>query len=303
MQKNKTKNQYKAWLYLSPALVLVLMWLIYPLINTFLISFYEEYTYIDNAYSSIGFNNYVRILTHGQFWIAMKNTFLIVFVTVPLSMIIALLIAVGLNSIKPLKGLFQTIFFLPYVTNVIAIGMVFTVMFDQSYGIINQLLGYIGIDPVNWINAGASFTSSFTVLSIYSIWAGLPFKILIFLSALQSVDKQYYQAAKIDGTSKKRTFFKITVPMISPMIAYLAVTSFIGAFKAYQEVIAIFGDNLGSAGNLFMLDTVVAYIYRSLTSTAIGAVGEASAAAVILLIIIMAITAANLFISKKKVYY
>ncbi len=303
MQKNKNKNQYKAWIYLSPALFLVLIWLIYPLINTFLISFYEEYTYIDNAYSSIGFNNYVRILTHRQFWIAMKNTFLIVFVTVPLSMIIALLIAVGLNSIKPLKGIYQTIFFLPYVTNVIAIGMVFTVMFDQSYGIINQLLGYIGIDPVNWINAGASFSSSFAVLSIYSIWAGLPFKILIFLSALQSVDRQYYQAAKIDGTSKKRTFFKITVPMISPMIAYLAVTSFIGAFKAYQEVIAIFGDNLGSAGNLFMLDTVVAYIYRSLTSTAIGAVGEASAAAVILLIIIMAITAVNLFISKKKVYY
>ena len=153
---------------------------------------------------------------------------------------------------------------------------------------------------------GAQWFTSLIVLLVYIVWNSLPFKILILLSALQSIDKQYYQAAQIDGTSKFRIFSKITVPLLSPQIFYLLITSFIGAFKEYTSVVAIFGANAQSIGQENNMATVVWYIYsyiKGSNATSPGAMGYAAAGAVILFIIIMIFTGIQNLISKKKVHF
>ncbi|MEI3504784.1 MAG: sugar ABC transporter permease [Bacilli bacterium] len=245
------------------------------------------------------------------------------FVSVPISITLSILIAVALNSIKSLQKFFQTIFFLPYVTNTIAIGMVFSIMFESRQGLVNSIIESLGGSSVNWLGGnpnaillgtdvfkdtffGAQWFTSLIVLLVYIVWNSLPFKILILLSALQSIDKQYYQAAQIDGTSKFRIFSKITVPLLSPQIFYLLITSFIGAFKEYTSVVAIFGANAQSIGQENNMATVVWYIYsyiKGSNATSPGAMGYAAAGAVILFIIIMIFTGIQNLISKKKVHF
>ncbi len=293
------KNNLKAWLYLAPALVLMSIFTFYPLFNTFGISFIADYITSSN-HGDFTFGNYTTVFQSEMFLQSFKNTVLIVVVTVPISTILALLIALGLNSIKRLKKVYQTIFFIPYVTNAIAVGMVFAVMFNNDYGIVNAVLGWFGIDAVAWIGNGADYSKSMFVLLVYIIWSSLPFKILILLGGLQGIDKQYYQAAQIDNATKVKTFFRITVPLLSPILAYVFITSFIGAFKEYSTIIALFGDNAGDT-IIGQFGTIVWYIYRQLSN--VTGRGNASAAAVILLVIILSITAVNMYISKKKVHY
>lgn len=232
--------------------------------------------------------------------------------TVPVSTMLALLIAVALNAIKPLQKLLQTIFFLPYVTNTIAIGMVFAVMFNQvgmdgpngatSIGVINTIIGWFGGKPINWINQNSSYWNNLLVVCVYIVWNALPFKILVLLGGLQGVNKQYYEAAKVDGTSRWRTFWRITVPMLSPMLAYVIITGFIGGFKEYSSVVGIFGETMGPTGTMDgqNLNTMVGYIYKYIGQDNYG---MASAAAIVLFIIIFAVTMLNLYVSKKKVHY
>lgn len=271
------------------------------------------------SYDSWGFGNYELIANPlNPFRKYLFNTMIIVFVSVPLSIILSLVIAVALNSVKSLQKFFQTIFFLPYVTNTIAIGMVFSVMFESNQGLVNTIISFFGGEGVNWLGGNkdnqwlfefakdnkwfnSQYFTSLIVLLVYIVWNSLPFKILILLSALQSVDKQYYQAAQIDGTSKMRTFMKITVPLLSPQIFYLLITSFIGAFKEYTSVVAIFGENASSVGERNNMATVVWYIYRKLKEG--GDAGAASAGAVVLFIIILIFTLINNYVSKKRVHY
>ena len=316
-------NFIRGMLYLLPAIVLLGIFTFYPLVNTFLISFKENYNFMkpDDTYSW-GFENYKAIFVAAEGGITdyakyLINTMIIVFVSVPISILLSLLIAVALNSIKSLQRVFQTIFFLPYVTNTIAIGMVFSVMFESNQGLVNTIITFFGGDAINWLggsdngllfefaSGNATFNSqyftSLIVLLIYIVWNSLPFKILILLSALQSVDKQYYQAAQIDGTSKTRTFMKITVPLLSPQIFYLLLTSLIGAFKEYTSVVAIFDQKAQSVGQRHNMATVVWYIYDELKSK--GEAGNAAAGAVVLFIIIMIFTLINKVVSSKKVHY
>ena len=271
------------------------------------------------SYDSWGFGNYELIANPlNPFRKYLFNTMIIVFVSVPLSIILSLVIAVALNSVKSLQKFFQTIFFLPYVTNTIAIGMVFSVMFESNQGLVNTIISFFGGEGVNWLGGNkdnkwlfefakdnkwfnSQYFTSLIVLLVYIVWNSLPFKILILLSALQSVDKQYYQAAQIDGTSKMRTFMKITVPLLSLQIFYLLITSFIGAFKEYTSVVAIFGENASSVGERNNMATVVWYIYRKLKEG--GDAGAASAGAVVLFIIILIFTLINNYVSKKRVHY
>lgn len=314
-----TSNFFKGILYLLPAIILLAIFTFYPLINTFIISFKEEYNYMTNGFDGWGFGNYELILNpKNPFKLYLLNTLIIVFVSVPLSIILSLLIAVSLNSIKPLQKVFQTIFFLPYVTNTIAIGMVFAVMFESNQGLVNSVITMFGGTGVNWLGGNpdnvllfpalganslfnSQYFTSLIVLLCYIVWNSLPFKVLILLSSLQSVDKQYYQAAQIDGTSKLRTFTKITVPLLSPQIFYLLITSFIGAFKEYTSVVAIFGPQASSVGERNNMATVVWYIYNKLKEGADA--GTASAGAVLLFIIIGIFTAINSYVGKKRVHY
>ena len=309
-----SKNQWKAWLYLAPALVLLLIFTVWPIFNTVRLAFLDGYNSLlavnteETVKFSVGVKNFISVVNYDGFWTALKNTAILTVVTVPLSTLLALLIAVALNSIKPLQKVFQTVFFLPYVTNSIAIGMVFAAMFNivgrgrlvVSVGIVNNIIQFFGGSHINWINAGSSYWANMFVLIVYIVWNALPFKILVLLGGLQSVNKQYYDAAKIDSTPRWRVFTKITVPLLSPMIAYVVITGFIGGFKEYTSIVGIFGETMGPAGAQYRLDTIVGMIYRVLPEQNYGL---ASAAALILFLIIFCVTMVNMWVSKKRVHY
>lgn len=312
----ETKNNWKAWLYLAPALILMLVFTFYPLFNTFLIAFLKNYDYANESVLQSVFKEdggltlrnfgYVlgitpKIVGGKEFYYtnvidyAIPNTIIITFVTVPISVILSLLIAVGLNSIKKLNKIFQTIFFIPYVTNAMAIGMVFSVIFAGSNGLWNALFG---LTEKYWVDMGADRVSGLFALSVYIVWHALPYKILIFLSGLQGIDKQYYQAAKIDCATKAKTFMRITVPLLSPQILYITITSLIGSFKEYSSVVGLFGKQGTSQGDYNMY-TVVYYVYDNISSHP----ELAAAAAVILFAIIMVFTVIQRKISDKRVHY
>ncbi|MBR6784486.1 MAG: sugar ABC transporter permease [Clostridia bacterium] len=293
-------NNIKGWLYLLPAMLFLGFFLVYPLIDVFIYSVEEGYNFASQTYFGTGGYNFSYVLHDPYFLQALKNTFILVMITVPLSTALGLVIAVGLSSIKKLRELFQTIFFLPYVTNTLAIGLVFMILFKQSpnsEGFINVLLGFFGVAPIDFING--PYWAKMTVLCLYTIWVVLPFKILILTSSLASVDETYYNAAKVDGATRWRVFRKITLPMISPTLFYLIITGFIGAFKAYSDAVALFGTDL----NANEMNTIVGYVYDMLYGNSGGYPSYASAAAVILFAIVLTITCINLLVSKKKVHY
>lgn len=294
------RKNTKAWLYLLPALLFLGVFMVYPLIDVFIYSFEEGYNSASQTYFGTGLYNYSYVLHDTYFLQAVKNTFLLVIITVPVSTGLALLIALGLSSIKPLRELFQTIYFLPYVTNTLAVGLVFMILFKKtaySDGLINVLLHWFGAGPVDFIDG--PYPAKMFVLCFYTVWVVLPFKILILTSALASVDQNLYKAAKVDGTSGLRIFTRITLPMISPMIFYLVITGFIGAFKAYSDSVALFGTDLNAAG----MNTIVGYVYDMLYGEGGGYPSYASAAAIILFVIVLTITCINLLVSKKHVHY
>ena len=311
----ESKHKWKAWLYLSPAIILLLIFTVWPIINTVRMAFLENYNsmaVVGGKVYNFGIGNFKQVLEYNAFLDCLGNTMLLTVLTVPLSTFLALLIAVCLNAIKPLQRFLQTVFFLPYVTTSIAIGMVFAAMFNMvgsafggeneivvTAGIINNVIEFFGGSAVNWINAGSTYAANITVMVVYIVWNALPFKILILLGGLQSINKQYYDAARVDGTSRRRVFTKITVPLLSPMLAYVVITGFIGGFKEYSSIVGIFGEHMGPAGDADRLNTMVGFIYDSLSTQQ----GRASAAALILFGIIFVVTMINLYVSKKKTHY
>ena len=293
---NSVATNVRGWVYLLPALLFLVAFMVYPLIDVFIYSFEEGYNSASQSSFGVGFYNYQYVLRDPYFLQAVKNTFILVIITVPTSTVLSLLISLGLNSNRALKHMFQTIFFLPYVTNTLAVGLVFMILFRKtpySDGLVNLLIGKFGISPVDFIDG--PYWAKMLVLSIYVIWIVMPFKILILTSALASVPEVYYQSARIDGTSSWRMFWRITLPMISPMIVYLVITGFIGAFKAYSDAVAIFGVDLNAAG----MNTIVGYVYDMLYGDGGGYPSYASAAAIILFAIVLTITVINLIVSRK----
>ena len=322
-----SKNKWKAWLYLSPALVLLAVFTVWPIFNTVRLAFLQYYdeTGAIKPYSlmaelgmikdygsasfHIGLESFKQVLGYKDFGLCLKNTVLLCVLTVPVSTMLALLIAVALNSIKFLNRFLQTIFFLPYVTNSIAIGMVFAAMFNMvgtalgteaqiitTAGIINNFLGIFGVEPINWLSPSPDmYWANMVVMIVYIVWNALPFKILVLLGGLQSVNKQYYDAAKVDGTSKTRVFWRITVPLLSPMISYLLITGFIGGFKEYSSVVGVFGEDMNNG----QLQTMVGFIYNAIGKSE----GTASAAAIILFAMILVVTIINLKVSNKNTHY
>ena len=294
------KRNFKGWLYLLPAMLFLGIFMVYPLIDVFIYSFEEGYNSASQTYYGTGMYNYSYVLHDPYFLQAIRNTFILVVITVPFSTLLALLISVALSSVKALKKLFQTIYFLPYVTNTLAVGLVFMILFKKtaySDGLINLVLKLFGQGPVDFIDG--PYWAKMLVLCIYTIWIVMPFKVLILTSALASVNQNYYNAARVDGTSRFRIFIRITLPMISPTVFYLIITGFIGAFKAYSDSVALFGTDLNAAG----MNTIVGYVYDMLYGNGGGYPSYASAAAILLFVIVLTITCINLLVSKKHVYY
>ena len=293
-------NNKKGWLYLLPAMAFLGLFLVYPLVDVLIYSFEEGFNFASQTYFGLGGYNYSYVLHDPYFLQALKNTFILVVITVPLSTAIALLISVALSSIQKLRDLYQTVFFLPYVTNTLAVGLVFMILFKQTPytdGLANLILSWFGAGPIDFISG--PYWAKMFVLCFYTVWVVMPFKILILTSALASVDQTYYNAAKVDGTSRWRIFRKITLPMISPTLFYLIITGFIGAFKAYSDAVALFGTDLNAAE----MNTIVGYIYDMLYGNSGGYPSYASAAAIILFAIVLTITCINLLVSRKHVHY
>ncbi len=311
-----SKQQWKAWLYLAPALALLLVFTVWPIINTVRMAFLENYSGLKAAGGAtfqFGLGNFEKVIGYRRFVSCLKNTVLLCLLTVPISTVLALLIAVCLNAIKPLQRFLQTVFFLPYVTNSIAIGMVFAAMFNIvgsffgtqneiiiTAGIVNNVIEFFGGEHINWINYGSTYEANMFVMTVYIVWNALPFKILVLLGGLQSINKQYYDAAKVDGTPRRRIFTRITVPLLSPMIAYVVITGFIGGFKEYTSIVGIFGEKMGPPDDAGRLNTMVGFIYDALST---NSQGRASAAAIILFGIILVVTMINMQVSKKRVHY
>ncbi len=290
------RSSRKAWLYLLPAAALLAVFLVYPVIDVLIYSFEEGFNFASQTYWGVGLYNYSYVLHDPYFLQAVENTFVLVIITVPISTILALAISAALASIKPLRSLYQTIYFLPYVTNTLAVGLVFMVLFQKTEytdGLVNLMLEWFGAGPIDFIN-GPHWAKMF-VLCFYTIWVVMPFKILVLTGALASVNPDYYKAARVDGTSRSRIFFRITLPMISPMLVYLVITGFIGAFKAYSDAVALFGTDLNAAG----MNTIVGYVYDMLYGDSGGYPSYASAAAIILFAIVLTITCINLLISRR----
>ena len=288
----------KAWLYLLPALLFLGFFMVYPLFDVFIYSVEEGYNSASQTYFGTGLYNYSYVLHDPYFLQAVKNTFIIVIITVPLSTAFALAISLALSSVKKLKELYQTVFFLPYVTNTLAVGLVFMILFKKTAytdGMVNLLIQLFGGKSVDFIDG--PYWAKMFVMCFYTIWVVMPFKILILTSALASVNQDYYNAARVDATPKWRIFTRITLPMISPMIFYLIITGFIGAFKAYSDEVALFGTDLNAAG----MNTIVGYVYDMLYGNSGGYPSYASAAAVLLFAIVLTITCINLLVSGRNV--
>ena len=293
-------NNRKAWLYLLPAIGFLGVFMVYPLVDVLVYSFEESFNFASQTHYGISLYNYAYVLHDPYFLQAVKNTFILVIITVPLSTGLALLISVGLSSIQKLRELYQTIYFLPYVTNTLAVGLVFMILFKKTpYTdcLANLVIGLFGAGPIDFIDG--PYWAKMFVLCFYTVWVVMPFKILILTSALASVDETYYNAARVDGTGKWRIFTRITLPMISPTVFYLIITGFIGAFKAYSDAVALFGTDLNAAE----MNTIVGYVYDMLYGNSGGYPSYASAAAMILFAIVLTITCINLLVSKKHVHY
>lgn len=299
------KDGWKALIALAPMLILLIVFTFYPIFNTILVSFFPDYNYLTFEFGSFGVDSYVTVLNDAKLWQSIGITAVMVISSVPLSIFISLLISVALCSIKKLQGFFQTIFFLPYVTNGIAFGMVFATIFAPTpNGLINTLFNIV-IPWTGSVNT-VPMWAGILVITVYSVWNGLAFKILVFVGGIQGIDKQYYQAAQIDGASKGRVFRKITLPLLSPMVLYITITSLIGAFKAYSSVVSLYGETMGNGSDSTFM-TAVGYIYDKFNSVTndnlVFALSESSAAAVVLFVFILIITGLQMIYNKKRVHY
>ena len=291
-QKEKKWRKIKPYFYLLPFALGVIIFTLYPIVNVVITSFKENFNYITKSCSGFGMSNYIYVLNDPYFHQAFQNTFLYVFVVIPISLVLSILIAYLLSKKIKFRGLFQTAYFLPMVTSTIAVGLAWKFMFNYKSGVINYLLNCLGFESINWLQIT---TYNFPALCIYGIWSMLPFTIILLLSGLQNIDPLYYTAAKVDGASEAKIFFRITLPLLKPTIFMVLIINTISCFKVFNELFAIF-QGPGVANNLF---TVVYYIYYQFRMKMPGQYGYASAAAVILFAVIFVFTMLQKYIEKK----
>lgn len=294
-QKPTWKQTLKGWLYVLPMLIIVAIFSLYPIVSSLAMSFYTQYNFFTNQVMALGFDNFKYLWEDPLFHSAVANTLIFVVGVVPLEIIISLTVAVLLNQIKVLAGFFRTIYFLPFVTSIVAISMVWKWIYNKDAGLLNYFLSFVGIHPIDWLNDP---TWALPALIILAIWKSLGFNIMLFLVALNNVDKRLYSAATLDGANAWNRFLHVTVPMISPMTFLIAVNAVIGSFKVFDEIFSLFGGQAGP-GNAAM--TVVFYLYRMFYEQ--NKYGIAAAAGVVLFFMILIVTLLQTSFSKKHVHY
>jgi len=294
-QKTTWKETLKGWLYVLPKLIIVSIFSLYPIISSLAMSFYTQYNFFTNQVMALGFDNFKYLWEDPLFHSAVSNTLIFVIGVVPLEIVISLTVAVLLNQIKVLAGFFRTIYFLPFVTSIVAISMVWKWIYNKDAGLLNYFLSFVGIHSIDWLNDP---NWALPALIILAIWKSLGFNIMLFLVALNNVDKRLYSAATLDGASVWQRFWHITVPMISPMTFLITINAVIGSFKVFDEIFSLFGGQAGP-GNAAM--SVVFYLYRMFYEQ--NKYGIAAAAGVVLFFMILIVTLLQMWFSKKHVHY
>lgn len=284
----RAENSPRGWLFLAPALIFITIFNVTPLIRTFVIAFQKGTL---NNPEFAGISNFQRVITDPVFHRAIRNTALYAFIVVPAGMVISLFIAMSIHKRMKLKKVWESIFFLPYLTSMIAIGIVFRFLFNQDYGLINYLLGLFGVSNINWLN---SPEMSMTTVIIFGIWMGLAFNIIILLTGLRNIDESYYKVADMFGATKREQFFRITLPQLIPTITFLLLMNFISAFKIYGQVFSLFNGRPGVANSA---TTGVFYIFTEFYTN--NNYGKGMAAAVILFAVILLFTLIQRLIMKK----
>ena len=289
--KDLSGSHSEAALFLLPFLVFLIVFIVYPVINVLLISFKENYSHLRGTFDSWGLDNYRKVLADEKFLMALKNTIIYVIFTVPLSTIIAIFFANLLN--KKLKGIafFQTAFFLPMVTSVTAVGLIWRFMYNQNYGLLNFILSKFGIEKIGWV---VDSKWSIAALIIFGIWNILPFTIILLISGLQNINPVYYTAAKVDGAKGSKIFFRITLPLLSPTVFLVCIINTISCFKVFSELFPLF---YGKPGPYYNLYTVVYYIRYAMMEK--RKYGTASAAAIIFFLFVLIFTLLQLRLRKK----
>ena len=292
IHKKMLKDKLEPFLYLFPFMLFLIVFTIYPVINVFTLSFKENFSYLRGTFDGIGLANYHEVLTDEKFRQALLNTFLYVLCVVPVSTAIATFTAYLLNH--KIKGIaiFQTAYFMPMVTSITAVGLIWRLMYNQKYGIFNYILSLFGIEKIGWLTESRW---SLLALVIFGIWNILPFTIILLLSGLQNIDEIYYTAAKVDGAKSGKIFFRITVPLLSPTIFLVSIMNTISSFKVFSELYPLFN---GKPGPYFNFYTVVYYIRYAMMEK--RKYGYAAAAAVILFFCIMIFTFIELFFKNKN---
>lgn len=285
----------KGFLYILPSLLILSVFQIYPVIKVLMMSFYTKFDYIKDIVYERGFDNYVYVLTDGDFYLALRNTFLYVVIAVPLSIGLAIFIAMLLNQKLELKNFFRSAYFLPFVTSTVAISVGWRWIFNSDQGLVNLALNTLGFSSKQFLK-DPEYTMPLLIL--LSIWKSLGYNVVIILAGLQNIDDRYYYAAKVDGAGKWNIFREITLPLLSPIILFLSITSIIRGFKLFDEIFVLYDK---SPGPLKSGMTIVYYIFNKFYMNWQFAV--ASSAAFILFIIILIFTLIQFKIAKKKVHY
>lgn len=292
LNKIKKSKELKALIYLFPALLVLGVFQFYPIFKALAMSFYTKFDYISGDVFEMGLDNFHYVLTDPDFFLALRNTSIFVFFAVPLSIGLALIFAVILNSNIKLKGLFRSIYFIPFVTSMVAVSIVWRWMLNKQYGLINAILLTFGIPKVSWLTDPKM---TIPILIAISIWKGLGYKIIIFLAGLQNIDEKYYLAAKIDGASNFQRFKNITIPLLKPTLIFLFITSAIGAFKTFDEIFIMYSQKPGPLKSGL---TIVYYIFIKFYRH--WQFSISAAAALILFLIILVFTILQFKLSGKK---
>lgn len=330
----KKKIDIFPYVYVLPAAIIIIVFRLVPIVLSFIVSFFDWS--ITGVGDFIGFENYINILNDGEFWQSMLNTFFLVIFVVPSSLILSLIFASLLNGIKKLRGFFRSVYFVPTVTSMVAISIVWKIIFNQKTGLANFFLTKIGLSPLDWlsesrgifdmllssigmdfhgfINAlsgqlGVSYNSLYLVLGgpslalfaiiIVTVWKGLGYNTIIYLAGLQNIPKVYYEAADVDGAGKIKQFFSITWHLISPTTFYVLMMTTIVTFQVFSQIYLMTGPPIG--GPLGTTKVIVYFLYDKGFGTS-NDLSYASAVALILFGIILTLTLLQKQL-EKKVHY
>lgn len=289
----KRSDYFWAYLMIAPTMLGLTIFYLWPIIQTVYFSFTEWGAF--GQYEWTGLDNYKRMLDDSNLLQSFKNTGIYIIFTVPIGIFLSILVAVLLNQKIKGKSIYRTLYFLPVITMPAAIAMVWRWLYNSDYGLLNYLLSLFGIRGPQWVSDPKIALYSIIVVAI---WSGIGYNVVIFLSGLQGIPKTYYEAAEIDGAGPIKVFFKITLPLLSPVIFFVTIMSFIGAFQVFDLIFMMIGKSSTALENT---QSIVYLFYQH--AFVLNDKGYAAAIAVLLLIIILIITAIQMVLQKKWVHY